>query len=1151
MSDDDRVVVLPTHGRPQTRVLPPRGDALPDVPDLPDSPPPNLVPSTTAGLSPTAVSRMLTAHGSSRPRPLIYGRQTIGGQFLWGTSLGGNLVLVFFVAEGPINAIPAITFDGFDHVLIGCTSRIYLGTASQTVDAGVAALNPNWTSGLPGQAYVVITVPAPTSSSPPFNPLNPLFLVEGRKVRDPRLDPTLVTRYYSVNPALCTADFMTANRFGMGTPDAYMDWGGTITDAANDCDLSLGRPTVPSGALTGASGTAPGNLVAGLYQYTYTFYNAAGVESLESPIASITIGGGSAALATIATGGAGIVGRRVYRSRTGGSAGAIRRMVKDITDNTTTTLIDVLADTSLGASASSSNSLYTMNITVSQQADMNAVLENLRANWMGVVVYNAGLYQFFVNKQKANSGLTFTDDPDDPARNLIGPPTFHLKLTEEVPTRIELTFVDSAKNYADGLAIAEFPGVAAGTLPKVVKRIEARGTDGIDQAQRLVIQYLNLGLNDKQGTSRTMFDGIRGMIMDRVTINSVLTGLSADYLITDIQQDGSAWIFKHEIYSDAAFLNVIQVNAPAAAGPYVNPFAAPENVPLASIADTLPATFPFLGSLYWQSARYYSLDLWEASHWSQTGLTNFIASRVNDGITNVKAFDGTNTTSTATLVFDAGAGITRTFGKCQVSFTGAPANNVLLIADYSDDGTTWFTPTAQAIIAGALLTTTYTFEWTDAGAHQYWRLRKGPVAESGADYSDVQFFDAQPDPFISHYEIWDNSGTHPRYYTRVEKSPLPTATNPINIGPLVTVDAFTNGENYDVLIKTVRLNLTLSAGANFGLGIAPSAAGNWIVNSATLQNPAEFCITGPGVVKTALTSGNVRGFVSQQSNAGTDGALITLRKSRGTPASPATINNGDEAARLSMQVYDGSNWLRQAEIVSTAVAAPAGGFATGIISFLTANGANPKEWLRLDNLGHLILYGATSGSVGLRAPSVGDGTVYALPSSDGSPGDVLSTNGSGLTSWIPNGGGGGGGGSVQYQDDYAGSPPTTTFTASGTVATNGTIAVIYNGLLQSASVWSVSGNVLTMTFAPIADSTLSWIYYTTTPAAETQTQEDFMASAAQTDFILSNAPVAGSVIVASGGLVQLHSQYSIVSVSTVRFAVGQIAGQTISVSYRY
>lgn len=64
----------------------------------------------------------------------------------------------------------------------------------------------------------------------------------------------------------------------------------------------------------------------------------------------------------------------------------------------------------------------------------------------------------------------------------------------------------------------------------------------------------------------------------------------------------------------------------------------------------------------------------------------------------------------------------------------------------------------------------------------------------------------------------------------------------------------------------------------------------------------------------------------------------------------------------------------------------------------------------LDVKGTLRLSGSTSGYVGLAPPAAAGSTTYTLPSADGTDGQFLKTNGSGLLSWATASGGGGGGG---------------------------------------------------------------------------------------------------------------------------------------------
>jgi hypothetical protein len=71
-------------------------------------------------------------------------------------------------------------------------------------------------------------------------------------------------------------------------------------------------------------------------------------------------------------------------------------------------------------------------------------------------------------------------------------------------------------------------------------------------------------------------------------------------------------------------------------------------------------------------------------------------------------------------------------------------------------------------------------------------------------------------------------------------------------------------------------------------------------------------------------------------------------------------------------------------------------------------------------LPNLRLSGSSSGYVGLQAAAAAGSTTYTLPSADGTNGQMLSTNGSGVLSWATGGGGTPGGSTTQVQFNNAG-----------------------------------------------------------------------------------------------------------------------------------
>ena len=109
--------------------------------------------------------------------------------------------------------------------------------------------------------------------------------------------------------------------------------------------IGAGPSVAPTLAL--AAGTGLG---IGVYTYVYTFFSPDG-ESLASPAGNITTTSGNqqVTVSAVATGPTGTTGRKVYRTAVGG--GTVYKLAKTISDNTTTSFVDSLADGSLGATA--------------------------------------------------------------------------------------------------------------------------------------------------------------------------------------------------------------------------------------------------------------------------------------------------------------------------------------------------------------------------------------------------------------------------------------------------------------------------------------------------------------------------------------------------------------------------------------------------------------------------------------------------------------------------------------------------------------------------------------------------------------------------------------------------------------------------------
>lgn len=99
-------------------------------------------------------------------------------------------------------------------------------------------------------------------------------------------------------------------------------------------------------------------------------------------------------------------------------------------------------------------------------------------------------------------------------------------------------------------------------------------------------------------------------------------------------------------------------------------------------------------------------------------------------------------------------------------------------------------------------------------------------------------------------------------------------------------------------------------------------------------------------------------------------------------------------------------------------------------------------------LPNLRLSGSSSGYVGLQAAAAAGSTTYTLPSADGTNGQVLSTNGSGVLSWAT------GGGVTTFSAGTTGLTPSTATTGAITLA--GTLAIANGGTGQTTATAAIN-----------------------------------------------------------------------------------------------
>jgi hypothetical protein len=243
-----------------------------------------------------------------------------------------------------------------------------------------------------------------------------------------------------------------------------------------------------------------------------------------------------------------------------------------------------------------------------------------------------------------------------------------------------------------------------------------------------------------------------------------------------------------------------------------------------------------------------------------------------------------------------------------------------------------------------------------------------------------------------------------------------------------------------------------------------------IVNTALL-GAAFLQVNGDGNERSQLA-------ISRFS-ADSDKPRLSFLKSRGASVGTNSIvSNGDVLGELNFLGADGSGatgYPIGASIYANVDGTPGTNDMPGRLVFsTTADGtATPIERMRITNAGFvginqaspgsaldvkgtLRLSGSTSGYVGL-APAAAAGSVtYTLPSTDGTTGQFLSTNGSGTLSWASASGGASTGRLINVQ--VFTTSGTNTYTRSTGVVSALVIAVGGGGGGKGASGGSAGGN---------------------------------------------------------------------------------------------
>jgi hypothetical protein len=260
---------------------------------------------------------------------------------------------------------------------------------------------------------------------------------------------------------------------------------------------------------------------------------------------------------------------------------------------------------------------------------------------------------------------------------------------------------------------------------------------------------------------------------------------------------------------------------------------------------------------YWSAPQTRSITRYGASSWTQSGLTTYTASAINDGV--ITSTCATTPSGSAWLRYDAGVGLAKTFRELTYYHTGTLSSTPWV--EHSNDGTTWTAVTSQgartSTDAGSGVTCR-TLAWASAGARRFWRINFSGVAT----FTEFHFAEYLGEfSQVREFRVYDMRTTR-KLFTTIPRSALPTSSTPLSVAAIMTSvsNAWnTDGsELSDVLITVVNPAGTESAGVRSTFAEAWAAAGGQspyipqTISGITLANGLNLSVmlpSGPGMAR--------------------------------------------------------------------------------------------------------------------------------------------------------------------------------------------------------------------------------------------------------------------------------------------------------------
>ena len=263
-----------------------------------------------------------------------------------------------------------------------------------------------------------------------------------------------------------------------------------------------------------------------------------------------------------------------------------------------------------------------------------------------------------------------------------------------------------------------------------------------------------------------------------------------------------------------------------------------------------------------------------------------------------------------------------------------------------------------------------------------------------------------------------------------------------------------------------------------------------------------------------------------------------------TTSTSPTLKYYDGADDISLAIIDHStntvNWLD-----STVSITGLSTTATGTVLTLSDSANTTTQNLIIDNQKQIRFRETTANGtnyVALQAPaSLSTDTTFTLPSADGTNGQALVTNGSGVLSFTTLST------TLTYSSGTAtGDNTTTAFTISSGRSVQDVLVFVNGFMLTPTTDYTISGTTLTFTTAPATSAEICYRYL---PLGGAYTSADFTGNGSATTITIDSGRTVSDVLVIVNGLTLVPTTDYTISGTTLTFATAPANLAEITVRY--